>query len=342
MKYCLFILSLLFHTYLLSQKYSDRYYSEIIKSEECLINASYKDAINSYNRALQIKSLPTHTLNNYINLLKEDTSLLIKYLDTILHFSFLHGSYESVRQISNRLNIDIKNLESKFGLNQNYLLSKEFVYKVDSIVEEDQRIRRESRNKNKGKIYTKESILIINQIDSINLINIFSLMNDSRYKHCLGYAIDGETLALWQHILGKVTDSTKLRSEKLIEIKAREGLIDKYYSSEILHSFYATNTRHHKIDSLFLISCIAYNTPYMLVFERNEKVVNNNRNRWGLEPLSNHIKKTIWNKENDKFFFTFLLNSTDNIGKNLVECGNKINKNGLKNYYYFVPTSVKH
>ena len=215
--------------------YTDDYYSNILEAENHIIRSEYLEAIQSMTIALRIKQLPTHRVNTYINLINTNKDLNSKYLDTIIYYSFQHGSYESIRKISQKINVSIDELENNHIRNVKYEKSKKFVFKIDSLLDEDQRLRKESKIKNQGKIYVGEYKYKIRQIDSIHHIEVYKILSNNGYNEEVGYLVDQECLALWQHLLVKMNDTTTLRLEKQLERLALQGWIDKYFTADFLY-----------------------------------------------------------------------------------------------------------
>lgn len=322
-----------------AQLYTDDYYQNILDVEENIIKSEYRNVILCFNQALKIKSLPTHRVNSYYKILKMDSSLYQMYFDTLIKYSIKNGSYESIRFISNLSNIPIDMLESKFPLNSNYLISKEFVQLVDSIQENDQKIRKESKKANGGKIYFGEYVAKIKSVDSINYLNLMLLFDHPKYQNCLGYIIDPQVAALWNHLLGSITDSTPVRLEKKIEQKALNGNIDKYYSSDILHFYYATNSKYHKEDKNYIFNAIVLNNDRLILIKNVDSTVHYNRKRWGLEPLANSMRKSIWKRKNNSyFFFNMILNTNYSLSINTINkfFSYKGGKESSLFYYYLV------
>lgn len=315
MRFYFFLLFYFINLKCYSQQYNNEYYTELSLAEDLIMQNKYDSSLIYFNSALRKHYLPQYKLINYCKILKNNSLLKTLYLDTLIKYSALHASYESIYVISKFLKINIDSIEKKYVIDSfRYNKSKKLKYYLDSIVLEDQKIRVESKNANYGNIYHSSYEEKIKNIDYKNYIFICELLKNNEFNFYLDYVLN--YLGVFQHFFFRQTDSMILKLDEIIMEKANIGFIDKNAACEVIDLYFNKNTAKHKANESYFFSPILFNTKYLIVFDRNEKIVEKNRKKWGLEPFEICLKKILWQEES-YFKFSLNANNFDNFGETI-------------------------
>lgn len=305
MKSKFIILSLLitFSSQIFSQNSNvNAIYPFIYSAQKKIMKDSFESAIKDINSAYQFSKLPNGTIGNYLKILEKDSTLRIKYFDTLLYYMAYHSEniewYSGFKIVQNAIQsglakkYKLRDIQANFKCN---LLMGE----LNRIHEADVAVRQNAmKYVAQGDMYRVEPYKSqIFSVDSANYLNLCHLLQVDSLKPCMNSVFDKATIL--NHLLKFENDSHKVSLMKIMIRLGRADVLDRAKLAINLEQNYNQSLNHKPIPAFNLNSEFVMTTNVMMYQDvvGDELIsLNQQRKQFSLEPYNDYIDKILWQR----------------------------------------------
>jgi hypothetical protein len=288
-----------------SQDNISEYYQLINKAEIAIIDSQYSNAILLYNQAYRIKEPSEFSLGNYIQILANNQYLKSRYIDSLI-YTLNTYCINKVEYIKRDLKINAKyNCKEKFANKHCDSINK----RILSFAEKDRNVRNNIiasgvAQKDMYKIEPGKSL--IREVDSQNYFDIIRLLTENQ-NECITNILYQH--ALMDHMLKLDFTVTNIQLDTLLIGLAMNNILNKSIVASSLQNSYNMSSLHKPKEEYNFDQNI-FMTDHFLIFpildSSNRLKVDDVRIKFGLSNLKDHIRKTIWQRENMSSGFRFV------------------------------------
>lgn len=293
------------HQNVQSQDNITDYYHLINKAEIAIMDSQYFSAIKLYNQAFKIKEPSEFSLGNYIQILANNQYLKSRYSDSLIN-TLNQYCVNKVDYIKRVLNIDFKLSCKEKSTNKHCESINNLIL---SFAEKDRTARNNaiaSGIAQKDMYDVEPSKSMIRKVDSQNYFDIIHLLTQNRNR-CITNILYQH--ALMDHMLKINFAVNNIQLDTLLIGLAMNNVLNRGVVASYLQNSYNMSSKHnHKeeynfdqnifMTDHFIILPILDSTTSLKVDEM--------RSKFGLSNLKDHIRKSIWHRENIKSGFRFI------------------------------------
>lgn len=293
------------HQNVQSQDNISEYYQLINKADIAIMDSQYFNAILLYNQAFRIRQPGEFPLGNYIQILSKNDYLKNKYKDSLVNILNQY-CINKVDYIKRELNINVKfNCKEKLANKHCDSINKLIL----SYAEKDRSVRNNIiasgvAQKDMYKIEPGKSM--IRKVDSQNYFDIIRLLTQNQ-NECISNILYQH--ALMDHMLKLDFAVTNIQIDTLLIGLAMNNVLNKSIVASSLQNSYNMSSLHKPKEEYNFDQNI-FQTDHFIIFpildSASSPKVDEMRNNFGLSNLKDHIRKTIWQRENMSSGFRFV------------------------------------
>jgi len=293
------------HQNVQSQDNISDYYQLINKAEIAIMDSQYFSAINLYNLAFKIQRPSEFSLGNYIQILSINDYLKNRYIDS-LNNTLNNYCINKIDYINKELRLNLK-LKCKEKIKKQHCDSINKL--ILSYAEKDRSIRNNiiaSGVAQKDMYKIEPSKSIIRKVDSQNYFDIIQLLTQNQ-NECITNILYQH--ALMDHMLKIDFAVNNIQLDTLLISLAMNNVLNRGVVASCLQNSYNMSSNHNHKEEYNFDQDI-FMTDHFLIFpildSSTSLKVDEMRNKFGLSKLKDHIRKTIWQRENSNTGFRFV------------------------------------